>query len=834
MRRPARFAAIGVPATIYAVFLLGSWLLGATPVLPDDAPDAHRIGVRVPAFDRAGPARDDPGASGTFVHLIDAPGRPGAEDHGRPPIVLLHGSPGDASNFELVQPLLTSVGRRSIAITLPGYGRSDLRLPDASCVAHARTVLAVLERMGIGRAHVLGWSNGGGVAIHMAALSEGDDQQPRIASITLLGSIGAQATEGSGSYAFEHAKYALGLAALGPGVELLPHYGRLPAREARTGWLRHFWETDQRLMTETMRGVRTPTLILHGRSDFLVADWAAEHHHDLMPASRLIMYGGDHFTPFVDPAEITLHTLPFVRRHDAPGVDPRTDALVLEPRAPRHGLDALVERAGAHLRWWPWFVMAALVGVAARLRPDLATVGAGLLVARLDLDIGVAIVGVAAGRLTIPRHPLDDPAPIARAVRAVAWSGASIALAMGLWAAADRAQLSRGTAGLLLVAVALWLVLALLGRLATRSGRRRLRVVWVRCTNHEWWPGWALYAPVLPIWIGRVFKRGGVLAFTAANPGIGSGGGVVGERKRSLIDQLGHRAELLAMAALDAEPDLDERVRTAATLVASREDLGGYPVVVKPDRGYRGAAVRVAQDEDDLRRCLRALPDDAVLQRYHPGPIEVGVLWIRRPERVADEGQSDTLAGRIFALNTKALPEVEGDGASTLRDLIGDHPRYRVQGRVFASRLRDRLGEVPEAGEAVPLGQAGNHAQGARFGDGAHLITPELEAALDEIARSFVGGFDFGRFDIRAGSIDDLRRGRDLAVIEVNGTSSEATNIYDPERSALWAWGVLRAQWRALYAVADARIGLGASPMALGAFLRMLLVKGRPSDRSSD
>ncbi|MEZ6318639.1 MAG: hypothetical protein R3B49_07800 [Phycisphaerales bacterium] len=46
-------------------------------------------------------------------------------------------------------------------------------------------------------------------------------------------------------------------------------------------------------------------------------------------------------------------------------------------------------------------------------------------------------------------------------------------------------------------------------------------------------------------------------------------------------------------------------------------------------------------------------------------------------------------------------------------------------------------------------------------------------------------------------------------MIEVNGVTSEATVHYDPDRSAAWAWGVLRGQWTRLYDVAEARSGSG-------------------------
>ena len=89
---------------------------------------------------------------------------------------------------------------------------------------------------------------------------------------------------------------------------------------------------------------------------------------------------------------------------------------------------------------------------------------------------------------------------------------------------------------------------------------------------------------------------------------------------------------------------------------------------------------------------------------------------------------------------------------------------------------------MPAAGEAVRLARAGNHCQGTEFRDGRHLHTPALEAAVDAIARR-IDGFYFGRFDVRYASPEALARGEGFAIVELNGVTSEATHVYDPDGS---------------------------------------------------
>ena len=83
---------------------------------------------------------------------------------------------------------------------LPGFGASSRRVPDYSITAHARYVVEWLDQLGIERAHVLGFSMGGGVALELYRLAP-----ERVASVVLLSSIGVQEMELLGYYSLNHA-----------------------------------------------------------------------------------------------------------------------------------------------------------------------------------------------------------------------------------------------------------------------------------------------------------------------------------------------------------------------------------------------------------------------------------------------------------------------------------------------------------------------------------------------------------------------------------------------------------------------------------------------------
>src|SRR5687767_2852228 len=80
------------------------------------------------------------------------------------PIVFLHGVGSDKSVWA---PQLEHFGRarRAIAVDYPGYGKSDPAAPGTTRDDFAAAVLAAMDTLGVGQAHVCGLSLGGVIAI---------------------------------------------------------------------------------------------------------------------------------------------------------------------------------------------------------------------------------------------------------------------------------------------------------------------------------------------------------------------------------------------------------------------------------------------------------------------------------------------------------------------------------------------------------------------------------------------------------------------------------------------------------------------------------------------
>ncbi len=798
--RPNRRIAI---LLAYIALLLASRIVQntrhRTPAAPPDTPG---LLLRVPETTAAGP-------TDTQIELHVLPW--GEPDPTRPPVILLHGSPGAASNFDLLAPRLADDGRAVYAPDLPGFGLSTHRVADYSIRAHARAVLEMMDALGIGRAHVVGWSMGGGVALSMADLDP-----DRLASLTLLSAVGAQETEGSGNFFFEHLKYAVGVALIDAIDIGLPHFGLLDLSPARA-FLRNFWDSDQRPLRGVMMRTTIPVLIVHGSRDPLISVHAARRHHELIPTSRLVITPYSHFMPFVQPDETAAVLNSFFARHDTPGVSPETGTTDRSPPRPGGSL----ARALDAVRGIPWWVAILLFALLARLRPETATALAGLGAASMSLDFGVAVAGLLAGRALHPPEPWRRR-DLRWFVTLPVWSVVSLSTAQLL---AGPVLPGHAPGWWFVWVVAVSVLLNAIKCLPTHTGRRRLVAALKRFTHHEWWPSWALYLALLPAFLRLAFKHRSLVCWTCVNPGIKPGGGIVGESKQEILNNL-HDAHVLTQRAFEpGEPD-----RTARALACIESDMGGYPIIVKPDAGERGAGVVRARSPRDAALAVAATPGRVLVQRYHPGPVEIGVFWIRDVRTVGDES-GDGPQGSIYAVTRKVFPVVVGNGRHTLRRLILDHPRYNLQAGVYCRHLRDRLDDIPEAGERITITTAGNHARGCRFEDGSDLITPAFEEAIDSIARSWRGPegepFDYGRFDIRSVSEDDLAAGRELAVIELNGITSEATNIYDPSWPARRALAVLAGQWSRAFELGAARMSLGVRPMTLSGLLRLLLLPGR-------
>ena len=724
-----------------------------------------------------------------------------------------------------------------------------------------------MDALGIERAHLLGFSMGGGVVLNIA-----DIVPQRVLSITMLSAIGVQEAELLGDYHLNHALHGAQLAAIWLWEEGVPAFGLLGHSMLDRSYARNFYDSDQRPLRDILARFEQPMLIIHGRHDVLVPFGAAIEHHRIVPQSEAEFLDDNHFMVFGKGAMLAPKILGFLDRSEQGKALTRaaSDAGRLERAALPYDRASIPKAMGITA-----LVLMILIAASTLVSEDLTCIGAGVMVAqgRIDFvaaalacfvgifvgDVLLFLAGRYLGRSVLGRAPLrwfvrpDDverssewfnrrgivviaasrfvpgmrlPTYFAagllntRLVRfsiyfllaAIVWTPLLVGLSSVLGGEVIKsALLARQNVfvQLLIAGVALYLTVKLAIQMTTYRGRRLLLSKWRRLRRWEFWPMWAFYPPVICYVLFLAFKHRSLTVFTAANPAIPASG-FIGESKLDILRGLATSNGYVPRSTLiEASLDLHAKIESVKGFI-DEHDLG-FPLVLKPDQGQRGSGVSIIRTTQEADRYLSIAPVDTIIQEYAPG-VEFGVFYYRQP---------DEKRGRIFSITEKRMPTVTGDGASTLERLILADDRAVCMAQFLLDKHKKRASEVPAEDERVQLVEIGTHSKGALFLDGGWIKTPELENKIDEISHSF-DGFYFGRFDIRTPSVDDFKAGRNFKIVELNGVTSEATHIYDPRNSLIDAYRVLFEQWRLAFQIGAKNRERGVRPSTLRELLRML------------
>ncbi len=755
------------------------------------------------------------------------------------PVLLLHGSPMDSSSFN---PLLEALpkDRDYIVPDLPGFGYSSDGFNDFSFIAHRDALNQLLNEEGIDAVHVVAYSQGGGPALHLY-----EEVPEKIASLTLLSSIGVQEHELTGDYFLNHVLHGFQLIALQAVRWGTPHFGQLDRFLLNTRYAKNFYYSDMRPLRKILQHLEIPTLIIHGTTDSLVPPSAAIEYARIIPQSEIRWYDSGHMLLMRTPQKVANDLDAFLNRVESKSAISRKTATT------ERIIAATPERSGEPREMGHFIFGLTLfsIGTSTLISEDLSCIIAGLLAGRSIISLPYAIaacflgiwigdmllyaVGRFGGRWLIEKRPLCWFITIDKLTPASQWleqRGAAtifisrfmpgtrlplylasgvlkvpvkkmmlwLALAGLLWTIPavslvayfgqhmiDWLEHSGKTTfpkTLLLIAV-LWFIIKSLPQIITSEGRKILLIKWQRFRRWEFWPRSAFYGPLLPFLAGIALKRRKILAFTACNPGIPQSG-IIGESKWDILKNLQSSGNVPLGMLLEAT---DTNKTTSVENWMQSKGLD-FPIILKPDQGERGDGVRIIHSKEDLAANLETLNETTIAQSYVEG-AEYGVLYIRPPEAER---------GFIFSLTRKTMTFVYGDGISCLKDLILHDSRAALSYKHFFKIHEDRLLETPSKGEVVVLASIGSHSCGSLFETGMDLITPELEKEIDRIASSF-HGFNLGRFDIRCPSEASLKKGHDLRIIELNGVTSEPTHIYHPHTSLREAYATVLRQWRWAY-----------------------------------
>ena len=335
--------------------------------------------------------------------------------------------------------------------------------------------------------------------------------------------------------------------------------------------------------------------------------------------------------------------------------------------------------------------------------------------------------------------------------------------------------------------------------------RHRLSIFWERSSRWEFWPSWLYYAPIVVwiLWLG--LKHRSPMAFTAANPGLESGG-MVGEKKHLALQPLQDNApDLVANFNLVTEVEATQRFAEAAKFIAKY----GLPVVLKPDVGQRGRGVFVARTPEQVNEYLSRFSGAVIVQKHIEGE-EFGIFVARMPGEIMP---------KILSIVHKTFPCVTGDGAQNLKQLILGDARAKLISSLLFKRWAAELSRVPALGEVIKLVEIGAHCRGSLFLDAREHATPELVATLGRLLDA-VPGYAFGRVDVRAPNIHDFRQGQGIKVLELNGVSAESAHIYHPGTALLDGYRAMFHQWSVAFEVGSAYANAGVATTSAFQLLR--------------
>jgi glutathione synthase/RimK-type ligase-like ATP-grasp enzyme len=305
----------------------------------------------------------------------------------------------------------------------------------------------------------------------------------------------------------------------------------------------------------------------------------------------------------------------------------------------------------------------------------------------------------------------------------------------------------------------------------------------IRLMHWEYWNSKLVYAPLYPYWLWLSIKARSFFFLTSANPKIENGGFIM-ESKMSVYNQM---PEGYYPATVLVQPN---------TAVEQIEKIVGHnslglPLIVKPDYGERGLGVQKVASMQELVSYALSMPIPFLIQSFVSYKKEAGIFFVKLPGEAT---------GRISGIVNKEPVAIVGDGKSTFRELVFRVPRYILQWRYIQEKFRHRVSEVLLAGEELVLIPYGNHVRGSLFTNETARLNPRLNTVLLNICNA-IPDFNFGRLDIKFESWEELQEGRNFSIIELNGSGSEPTHIYDPKQSIFFAWREIIKHWRWLYII---------------------------------
>ncbi len=220
-----------------------------------------------------------------------------------PPVILLHGGLGHSGNWGYQVPALIKAGYRAIVIDSRGHGRSTRDDRPFSYELMASDVAAVSDTLQIGRAALVGWSDGACTALVLAA-----NDPARVAGVFFFGCN----MDPSGTKQIEFTpvlKRCFGRHAHDY-AQLSPTPDQFDAFADAVGLMQ---QTEPNYSAEDLAAIRVPVAIVQSEHDEFIKPEHAAYLARSIPNAQLIeLPGVSHFAPLQRPGLFNAAVLAFL------------------------------------------------------------------------------------------------------------------------------------------------------------------------------------------------------------------------------------------------------------------------------------------------------------------------------------------------------------------------------------------------------------------------------------------------------------------------------------------------------------------------------------------
>lgn len=208
------------------------------------------------------------------------------------PVILLHGGMGNGDHWAFQVPALAA-RFQVIAIDSRGQGRSTRTKAPATYDLMATDVIAVMDHLKLAKAALVGWSDGGEVALKLAI-----HHPDRVTKLFIFGAAHEHGSKPRRKQpASTFARYTARCRADYEKLSTTPKQWR-----ALVQWLVPMWREPMGFSSTQLAAIQAPTVVALGAHDEIIARAQVEELVTLIPHARLVVFDDtSHFAHWQDP-----------------------------------------------------------------------------------------------------------------------------------------------------------------------------------------------------------------------------------------------------------------------------------------------------------------------------------------------------------------------------------------------------------------------------------------------------------------------------------------------------------------------------------------------------